>query len=213
MRPGTRRASAAAGFCLILLAGCRNEMYDQPRYEPLEASEFFDNGTSARTLEPGTVAQIDPRDEPRDRLYPTSRTSGEPPATLPFPLDRTVLERGQDRYKIYCAPCHGLVGDGRGMIVQRGFSPPPKFWDKTVLEAPLGHYFDVITHGHGAMYGYASRIPPRDRWCIATYIRALQLSQNARVDQLPADDQKRLGNPEQGQPSKSDRQRSRESES
>jgi len=198
------RIVLAAG--LVLFAGCRQDMYDQPRYESLEASRFFDDGMSARPLEPGTVARLDPRDQPRDLLYDASRLD-EPAEDGRMPLRMSVelLRRGQERYRIYCTPCHGELGDGRGLIVERGFSAPPPFYGKRpkvangpvtiyddLHEAPDIHFFNVITDGHGAMYSYASRIAPRDRWAIVAYIRALQLSQHAREADLPARDRSKL---------------------
>ena len=114
-----------------------------------------------------------------DELFTTGKTAGKLAESLPFPVDRAVLERGQDRFRIFCTPCHGELGDGRGMIVQRGFNPPPSFHTEELRKKPVGHYFDVMTRGFGTMYSYASRIPARDRWAIAAYIRALQLSQHA----------------------------------
>jgi mono/diheme cytochrome c family protein len=112
--------------------------------------------------------------------------------TVPFPVDRAVLERGQGRYRIYCIPCHGETGDGRGIIVRRGFNPPPPYSSEELLHQPIGHFFDVMTRGYGTMYSYADRVPPRDRWAIAAYIRALQLSQHAEFDKLPAEDRSQL---------------------
>jgi hypothetical protein len=192
-------------FCLISLpvlggfvlcvAGCRSEMYDQARYEPMEQSEFFNDGTSARGLVAGTVPQPDRSslagvNEPAVLLGGLDR--GRPATALPFPLDRQVLKRGQDRYRVFCTPCHGELGDGQGMIVKRGFTPPPSFADERLRNEPLGHFFEVISRGHGVMYSYASRVPPRDRWAISSYIRALQLSQHALASELPADDQAQL---------------------
>jgi mono/diheme cytochrome c family protein len=176
------------------LPGCRSEMYDQPRYKPYAPSELFDDGTSARPLEAGTVARRDPR-EPAiasSELFTTGKTAGKLAESLPFPVDELVLKRGQDRFQIFCTPCHGELGDGQGMIVRRGFNPPPTFHSDEMRNQPLGHFFDVITRGHGTMYSYASRIPPRDRWAIAAYIRALQLSQYAVASDLSADDRNRL---------------------
>jgi mono/diheme cytochrome c family protein len=174
-------------------------MYDQPRYEAYEASETFDDGASSRTPVAGTVARGELR---ADELLYTGRVGGKLADEFPFPIDRAALRRGRERYSIYCTPCHGEQGDGRGMIVLRGFSPPPPFYGKReekapsstpvtlyadLRDAPVGHFFDVMTHGHGAMYSYAARIPVEDRWRIAAYIRALQLSRYA-----PADDLKRF---------------------
>ncbi len=197
MRPRSPLANnpmlAALALLLATAAGCRNEMYDQPKFEPLEASNYFADGASARRPVPGTVARLDPKAEPRDQLYRTGRLDDQSfTDELPFPLTRAVLDRGLKRYNIYCIPCHGLLGDGRGMIVERGFSPPPSLIEGEVVQKQLGHYYDVITNGHGAMYSYAARIPPRDRWCIAAYLRALQLGQRAKLDQLPAEDRQKL---------------------
>lgn len=206
-------ASLVAAAVLPALAGCRNEMYDQARYEPLEASAFFDDGMSSRPQVPGTVARLSPADEPAssdheylaraeagkffddpaayDHYY-EGKADGKLADTFPFPLAQADVERGQQRYNIYCRPCHGATGDGKGLIVLRGFSPPPPLYGPRpkagqtpvpiyddLRDAPVGHFFDVMTHGHGAMYSYASRIPPDDRWRIAAFIRALQLSQAA----------------------------------
>jgi mono/diheme cytochrome c family protein len=195
-----------AACVVVLAAGCRQEMYDQPRYEPQEASRFFADGTSDRPLLPGVVPRLEPGDSAHD-LLATYMVDGKLVDTLPFEFNRDVLDRGRERYQIFCTPCHGAKGDGRGMIVLRGFSPPPAFYGKRPIpaekspaasfyadlrDAPLGHFFDVITNGHGAMYSYAARIQPVDRWKIAAYIKALQLSQYAKVDDLPDDVRKEL---------------------
>ena len=175
-------ASAAAG-------GCRTDMYDQPKYKPLQAGSQLIGPTSALVPPEGTV----PREErPIIDALDTGMEGGKLVDVLPFPLDRKVLERGRDRYGIYCTPCHGQSGDGRGMIVQRGFSPPPSLHVQELRDAPLGHFFDVITNGHGAMYSYAARIETRDRWAISAYIRALQLSRDAEEPSLPEADRARL---------------------
>jgi hypothetical protein len=181
-------------LALAVLPGCRNEMYDQPRFEPYEASDFFDDGASSRPLVAGTVPRPDPRDLGpwSQELFTTGKTGGQLSDKLPFPADRAVLERGQDRFRIYCTPCHGELGDGRGMIVQRGFNPPPSFHSEELRKKPVGHFFDVMTRGFGTMYSYAARIPARDRWAIAAYIRALQASQHANAADLPAADKKEL---------------------
>jgi mono/diheme cytochrome c family protein len=198
-----------APACVLLLAGCRHEMYDQPRYEPQESSDFFADGKADRPLLPGVVPRLDPKDQPRDEQYDMIQVGvvdGKPVEEIPFPVDRAVLERGQQRYMIYCSPCHGLTGKGDGMIVQRGFSPPPPLYGKRpqpgkspaatfyedLRDAPVGHFFEVITNGHGAMYSYASRVAPIDRWKIAAYIRALQLSRYARADDLPPEEREKL---------------------
>jgi len=188
------RFAAGLGLALAVLPGCRSEMYDQPRYKPYAASGFFADGMSARPLVAGTV----PRPAPRVRgtasaeLFETGKTAGKLAETLPFPVDRSVLERGQERFRIFCTPCHGELGNGRGMIVRRGFNPPPSFHSDELRKEPVGHFFDVMTRGFGTMYSYAARIPARDRWAIAAYIRALQLSQHAHAAGLPAEDQGQL---------------------
>lgn len=198
-----------AAAAIVVLAGCRHEMYDQPRYEPQEASDFFADGKADRPLLPGVVPRLDPKDEPRDEEYDRAQVGvvdGKTVEEIPFPVDRAVLERGRERFMIFCSPCHGATGNGRGMIVQRGFSPPPPLYGKRpqpgkspaatfyedLRDAPAGHFFEVITNGHGAMYSYASRIPPRDRWKIVAYIRALQMSRYAKADELPAEDREKL---------------------
>ena len=181
---------------LLVLTGCRSEMYEQPRYEPLEPSSFFEDGSSARPLVAGTVPREDPRGAP-----PAGQ--GKLAESVPFPVDRAVLERGQERFRIYCTPCHGELGDGRGMIVRRGFNPPPPYASEELRKQPIGHYFDVMTRGFGTMYSYASRIPPRDRWAIAAYIRVLQLSQHAEAANLPAEDRNQLPAADEASPPRS----------
>jgi mono/diheme cytochrome c family protein len=178
----------------LVLPGCRSEMYDQPRFEPYEATEFFDDGTSARPLVAGTVPRRDPREQGKssDELFTTGKKAGLLADSLPFPVDSALLDRGQERYRIFCTPCHGELGDGRGMIVQRGFNPPPSYHSEELRKKPVGHYFDVMTRGFGTMYSYASRISARDRWAIAAYIRALQLSQHATAGDLSPEDRGQL---------------------
>jgi mono/diheme cytochrome c family protein len=148
-------------------------MHDQPKYEPLEASAFFDNGASARPLVAGTVARGELKLD--THLY-TGKVGGALAETFPFVVDARTLDRGQQRYDIYCAPCHDRAGTGRGMIVQRGYRPPPSFHIDRLRQAPAGHFFDVMTNGFGAMPDYRAQIAPVDRWAIAAYIRALQLT-------------------------------------
>jgi mono/diheme cytochrome c family protein len=171
-------------FALGVTSGCDMlDMYDEPRFEPLEASTFFDDGTSARPLVAGTVARGDLRDD--EALY-SGKLDGKYVTELPVELTRALLMRGEERFNIYCSPCHGRVGDGNGMIVQRGFRRPPSFVSTDrLLNAPLGHFYDVISNGFGAMPSYASRVEPHDRWAIVAYIRALQRSQNGSIDDVP----------------------------
>lgn len=173
----------AASLAIALLAlGCRQDMHDQPRYEPLEPSAFFAEGQSARPPVQGTVARGTLR---QDLYFFTGKVGNTHGNEIPFSPTREVLLRGQERYNIYCAPCHSRTGDGDGMIVRRGYRRPPSFHEERMRQAPLGHYFDAITNGFGAMPDYAPQVAPRDRWAIAAYIRALQLSQRAAVEDVP----------------------------
>jgi hypothetical protein len=167
-------------------------MHDQPRYEPLEPSTFFADGRSSRPLVEGTVARGSLR---LDELLYTGKVDGELSETLPLPVTHELLERGRERYNIYCTPCHDHVGNGQGMIVQRGLRQPPSFHIERLRAAPIGHFFDVITNGYGAMANYAVEVATADRWAIAAYIRALQLSQHAEVAKLPEADRRHLQGP------------------
>jgi mono/diheme cytochrome c family protein len=178
-------------IALFLLTACNNGMEDQPKYEPFEASILFSNGTSAQPLVANTVARGQLQ---ADAHYAAGQSDGGLATTFPFAVTPEVLARGQQRYNIYCSLCHGLAGYGDGIVVQRGLRPPPSFHDDRLRAAPEGHFFDVITNGFGAMYSYGDRIAPQDRWAIVAYIRALQLSQNATVADLPADLQAELEN-------------------
>lgn len=173
-------------LALLGVTGCfRLHMYDQPRYEPLEASSTFENGQSARQPVAGTVARGMLHE---DRQYYTG-IEGDSVFTNSFPFEVTmeVLERGRDRYNIYCTPCHDRVGTGRGMVVRRGFKQPTSYHDDRLRRQPAGYFFDVITNGFSTMPSYARQIPVQDRWAIVAYIRALQMSQYARVSELPAE--------------------------
>ncbi len=188
----TIRATSMA-IILLFAAACRQDMHDQPRYEPLERSTFFDDGRSARPLVEGTVARGHLK---TDEHFYTGKVNGELVNALPFPATKEVLDRGRERYNIFCSPCHDRVGNGQGMIVQRGFRQPPSLHIDRLRQAPLGHFFDVMTNGFGTMYSYADRIAPKDRWTIVAYIRALQMSQNATLDDVPVEERSKL--PERG---------------
>lgn len=180
-------ARLGAGFVLaaaLALAGCRQDMFDQPRYRPYRESDFFGDRRSARPPVPGTIARGELRDDPH--LY-TGRVNGVLVTTFPFPVTRDLLERGRERYDIFCTPCHDRVGNGNGMVVRRGYRAPPSLHIDRLREAPVGHYYDVITNGLGAMPDSAAQIPVRDRWAIVAYVRALQLSQRATPADVPAD--------------------------
>ena len=188
-----RRLTTLLGAALLLIgaAGCelRQAMYDQEKYEPLEASAFFADGMSFRAQVDGTVARGQLM---LDEHFYQGKIQGQLAETLPVAVDRQLLERGRERYNIFCAPCHDQTGAGNGMIVQRGLKQPLTFHQQRLREVPVGHFYDVITNGFGVMYSYASRISVADRWAIVAYIKVLQLSQNLEFDQLPAEDQRQL---------------------
>jgi len=166
----------------LLLAACRQDMHDQPRFKPLAKSDFYSDLRSARPPVEGTVAR---GQLPEDTYFYTGKIGSNPGDYMPFPVTEEVLARGRERFNIYCSPCHSQLGDGNGMIVQRGFRTPPSYHTERLRKAPLGYFFDVMTNGFGAMPEYATQIPPRDRWAIVSYVRALQLSQNAAVADVP----------------------------
>ena len=186
-----RRAFAwvLATLATLSLAGCRSDMHVQPRYNPLDQSEFFEDGRSARPAVPGTVARGQLRID--EHLY-TGMVNGVLVDSFPFPVTQKVLERGRERYNIYCTPCHGYTGEGRGMIVQRGFPQPPSYHIDRLRQAPVGYLYGVITHGYGAMYSYAARISPEDRWAVVAYVRALQMSQHATINDVPDPERAKL---------------------
>lgn len=164
-------------------------MKDQARYDLLEPSEFFADGLSARPLVEGTVAYESSK---TDGTAHPPRVNGELVTQLPFELTRQDLRRGQEQYEIFCSVCHGRTGDGDGMIVRRGFSRPPSYHIPRLREIPVGHFYEVITNGWGAMYSYNDRVAPMDRWRIAAYIRALQLSQGVAIADLPEQDRRKV---------------------
>jgi len=187
MRIHRRTLKLVGTAALVTLAGvasgCHRDMRDQPRHEPLEQSDFFPDGLSARQPVAGTVARGQLHE---DTLFFTGMTAeGKLTAELPVPLTRALLERGRERFDIYCSVCHGRTGDGLGMIVRRGFKQPPSFHDQRLRDSSVGYFFDVMTNGFGVMSSYAAQVKPADRWAIAAYIRALQKSQNARLEELP----------------------------
>lgn len=184
--------SASLGVLAVLLtAGCaRINMKDQSRLKPLEGSDFFPDGRSSRPLVEGTVARGHLKE---DEHFYKGTVGGKVVDTFPFAVTRDDLARGRERYDIFCSPCHSRLGDGKGMVVRRGLKrKPPSFHDPRLRNAPVGHYFDVMTNGFGAMYDYADRLSPKERWQIIAYIRALQLSQNAKVSDVPAGDRQKL---------------------
>ena len=205
-RPITKRRYGSAKNCATVLLvpalrvwvsvilaaltlGCRRDMFQQPRDNPLSASDFFRDGAGSRAPVPHTVARGHLNE---DEQYYTGKAGTNLVTTFPFPVTRAVLERGRERFEIYCAPCHGREGDGRGMIPQRGFPSPPSYHIERLRQAPVGHFYDVMSQGYGVMYSQAPRVEPADRWAIAAYIRALQLSHDARIADVPADERARL---------------------
>jgi mono/diheme cytochrome c family protein len=167
-------------------------MANQPRYDPLEPSDFFADGMSARPRLAGTVARGDITADP---FFDTGKVGGQLGDGFPIPVTLELVNRGHERFDIYCQQCHGRTGDGNGMIPSRGYRRPPSFHTETLRKQPTGHLFDVMTNGFGAMPPYAKMIPPRDRWAIAAYVRALQLSQNATVADVPATERPKLDAP------------------
>ncbi len=175
---------------VALVSGCRRDMFNQPYSKPLEPSRFFrDNHMASRPVLANTVArgQLE-----ADRVFFTGKAGTNLVDSFPFPVTREVLERGRERFEIYCSPCHGFTGEGNGIVVQRGFPPPPSYHIDRLRQAPVGHFYDVITQGYGVMYSYAERVSPQDRWAIAAYIRALQLSYNVPVTQLTSAERQKL---------------------
>ncbi|MGH8799330.1 MAG: c-type cytochrome [Casimicrobiaceae bacterium] len=213
--PGARRRLAAVCAIAVLLSGCEKamqDMYNQPKFKPLAASSLWPDGQSARPGVPDTVvhsagaiagtssgrlgeqalpaetAPTYPVDEHGQiRANPAADIAPAPIVANPLPITMATLRRGRERFDIYCSPCHSRAGDGDGMVVRRGFPSPPSYHSDRLRNAPDAHYFGVITNGYGAMYSYADRIAPEDRWAIVAYIRALQLSQDARIDDVPPD--------------------------
>ena len=178
----SQRLRAVAVLAMsVALAACRQYMHDAPRYEALEASPFFGNGASARTLVANTVPRGYLRED--DLLY-TGKVAGQFTNTFPMAVTADVMARGRERYNVFCSPCHDRAGTGRGMIVQRGYTQPSSYHIDRLRNAPAGYFYDVITRGFGVMPSYAAQVPPGDRWAIVAYIRALQLSQSARLGAL-----------------------------
>ena len=180
---------------VVLIAatcGCRQEMYDQPKYRPLEKSDFFADSRGSRPLVEGTVARGTLDSTAGALTSPGAPGAADLVTVLPMPLTRELLSRGQERYEIFCTPCHDRTGGGQGMVVRRGYRPPPSLLIDRLREAPVGHFYDVTTRGLGAMPDYAQQIPPEDRWAIAAYVKALQLSQHAPVAELTQEDRDRI---------------------
>lgn len=184
-----RTALLCALVSVFLLAGCslKQDMAEQPKDRPLWPSDFFSDGRSARPLVENTVA--------RGALVEDEMAVGKESNAFPIPLNMDLLERGENRYKIFCSPCHGLQGDGNGMVAMRGMKHPPSYHQDRLRQVPNGYIYDVITNGFGAMLGYSAQLAPRDRWAIVAYLRALQLSHNAKISDLPPDVREKVLHP------------------
>jgi mono/diheme cytochrome c family protein len=184
-----RKSIFAVLAAFAFLTSCRQDMHDQPKYIPLRESSFFGDARSARPIVEGTVARGQLRD---DELAYTGKMNGQDATMFPAPVTATTLARGRERFNIYCSPCHGRTGQGDGMIVQRGYRRPPSFLQDRLIGAPVGHFFDVVTNGFGAMPDYAAQIRPDDRWAIIAYVRALQLSGHATLADVPSSERDRI---------------------
>jgi len=182
-------SSALLLVLVVCTTGCRRGMFEHSKSRPLSESTFFADCTVSRPIPANTVARG--HLDADDHFY-RGRKGTNLVETFPFPISRQTLERGRERYDIYCSVCHGRTGRANGMIVQRGFPQPPDFHIPRLQEAPVGHFYDVITHGYGVMYSYAARVEPADRWAIAAYIRALQLTEKGTINDVPAEERAQL---------------------
>jgi len=176
-------------LCALAGSACRQDMHDQPKYIPMRESTFFADQRSARPIVAGTVARGQLRE---DALRYTGKVEGTDATVFPYAIDEGVLRRGRERFDIYCSPCHGRTGEGDGMVVRRGYRHPPSYHDDRLRNAPVGHFFDVITNGFGAMPDLAAQVKTDDRWAITAYIRALQLSAHATLAEVPAAERAQL---------------------
>jgi mono/diheme cytochrome c family protein len=194
----TTRSSGAAVLTMLLWSvGCRQDMQDQPKYKPLGESRFFPDGRESRPIPAGTIA----RDELNDTdAVHTGEADGTFLDTIPVPVDAALLHRGRDRFDIFCSPCHGRMGDGNGMVAQRGFRVPANLHTDRLRSVPPGYIYQVITNGYGAMGDYGDQIPIGDRWAIVAYVRALQLSRRAMITDTPPDARSKLERQSQSQP-------------
>jgi mono/diheme cytochrome c family protein len=181
---------------IVLLAACRQDMHNQPKYRGLRASTFFADGSSARPLVESTIARGTLQE---DEAFFTGKIANVTVKDLPFAVDDALLNRGQERFNIYCSPCHGRTGAGNGMVVQRGYRQPPSYHIDRLRQADAGYFFDVITNGFGVMPDYRAQVAPRDRWAIVAYIRALQLSQHAAAGDVPGGDPTKVPQPAGGE--------------
>jgi mono/diheme cytochrome c family protein len=193
MRPGLKpRTCVVVLLALVAGAACRQDMHDQPKVTAYGEADFFGDRRGMRPIPEGTVARGFLQE---DDLLHTGKVDGKPVDEFPFPVTKAVLDRGHDRFDIFCSPCHGRSGLGNGMIVQRGLKPPPSLHEERVRTLAAGYYFDVMTNGFGAMQDYRAQVAPEDRWAIAAYIRALQYSQRASVADVPEANRAALDGP------------------
>jgi mono/diheme cytochrome c family protein len=180
----SRRPVPLLLLAVLVTTGCRLDMHVQPRYNPLAKSDFFEDQRAARPLVEGTVARGELH---ADTYFYTGKIGNNDGDYMPFAVTHADIERGRQQYNVFCSPCHSRLGDGNGFIPTRGFArKPPSYHIERLQKAPIGYFFDVMTNGFGIMLDYSAQISPRDRWCIAAYIRALQLSQNATRADIPA---------------------------
>ena len=189
LTPGRLGRLVFASALLLTAAACRQDMHDQPKYRGLRGSTFFADGQSARPLVNNTVARGQLKE---DVLLQTGKNGQDDAEVFPFPVTDAVMARGQERFDIYCSPCHGRTGNGDGMVVRRGYRRPPAYSDERIRNTTVGHIFDVITNGFGAMPDYEAQVPPADRWAIVAYVKALQLSAYAPLETVPAGDRGKL---------------------
>src|SRR5690242_13095027 len=187
----TRLALFLCGVVALLFTGCAQQMGDQPHVRPLQTNPLFGNQQSARPQIAGTVPSGYTRINRRIDAVPAFDPNAD---SLPFQLTEQVLERGRERFNIYCTACHGEAGDGDGIVVQRGFSKPPSYYEDRLRQAPLGHFYDVMTNGYGAMASYAVQVEPNDRWAIAAYIRTLQFSRGRTIADVPEEQRGQMEN-------------------
>jgi len=177
MLDARKLGAVGAMAAVLMLAGCRQDMHNQPKFVPQRGTTFFADGRSARPQVENTVSRSQ---DDQDQYFYTGLIDEKEGDGLPIPLTEATMQRGQERYNLYCTPCHSRVGNGNGMIVQRGYKPAGNFHTDRLRNAPLGHFFQVMTNGYGAMPDYSAQLTPEDRWAVAAYIRALQLSQDAK---------------------------------
>jgi mono/diheme cytochrome c family protein len=187
--PGGRALPMLIALTALFFSSCRPDMMNQPKAKTLSESDFFSNGANARQVPAHTVGRGDARE---DTAFYTGQTNGTYVTQLPVKLTRDVMIRGRERFDAICAECHDRTGSGNGMVVQRGFPQPPSFHVDRLRDAPIGHFVDVMTNGYGVMYSYAARVNPEDRWAIAAYIRALQLSHDAKLSDVEASERSKL---------------------